>query len=392
MKNVITATRIGRTINLFIGGKLRKKVCDSKETANELYRLILNVKKNVTQEGINKIYAYLNEKTRIAMRCGLETDPDSGEVYLAGFNTPVPQKLVEVIEDYHDNNWNMDSVLNFWKLLMLNPDERVRNDLFGFIGTHDFSITDTGYMIVYKAVAYRDSLSENAELAEFLSNQYLHVKKDWGTSPRKYVVYKDEYGALHITKTATADSWDLETKEVEILGNLAEMYDNLEMLTTPDDAPYTDKWSRQMEIKLGVPVLMPRSDCDSDPARGCSNGLHVGATSYVESYASSGDAVLVCFVNPAHVVAVPNHDNSKMRVTEYFPFALATYENRKIDIVEQSYFESDYTHYEQEELEKMADAVRAKQLPIETAKKADEEDRPMAELEKVIESRLVDLQ
>ena len=96
-----------------------------------------------------------------------------------------------------------------------------------------------------------------------------------------------------------------------------------------------------MVINLGEVVWQERDLCDADPRNSCSNGLHVGATDYVQRFANGSSLILVCYVNPANVVAVPNHDHSKMRVSEYFPFAVAKFEDRKIDIIEQSYFESD---------------------------------------------------
>lgn len=387
---MINATKIGRVINLSIGGKLRKKVCDTPETANEFYSLILKAKENPIKENIDMVLAFLNEKTRIAMSCGLETDPETGEVYMAGFNTPVPMKLVEVAKDYHENGFPLEAIFNFWRLLMLNPDVRVRQSLFDFIETHDFSLTDTGYMVVYKAVYYRDADNDQTKLTEFVSNKFLHVKKDWGCSPRKYVVYLDEEGEHKITKTTTADNWDLETKEVEILGNLANMYDELTMQTVSDeDAPYTDMHTQKMKINIGEPVRMDRTECDADPARDCSYGLHVGATSYVERFGHGSSVVLVCYVNPAHVVAVPDYDHSKMRVSEYFPFAVATYENSKIDIVEQSYFESDYTQYEERELEEMLKAAYKGERPVKTALNSKEDIRPLDELQKIVENRVI---
>jgi hypothetical protein len=397
MKNQMNAVKIGKTINIQINGQLRKKVCDTHETADEIFKFIMSVKDAPSDQDIKKVFAFLNEKTRIAMKCGLETDPDTGEIYLAGFNTPVPMTLVEVIKDYHENNYPMDAILNFWKLLMLNPDKRVRTSLFDFINTHDFVLTDSGYMVVYKAVAYRDDKKQfgNNILSEFITNSYLHVKKDWQTSPRRYVVYRDlDTLKLHITKTKTAENWDLEEKNVDILGNLNEMFENLEDFTVEEeDAPYTDKWSKTMKIKLGETIHMNRNECDSNPERDCSYGLHVGATSYVERFGNSGDAILVCYVNPAHVVAVPDYDHSKIRVSQYFPFALANYENRKIDIIEQKYFESDFTEYEVSELEKMVAKVQEEELPIVTSGKFEDEQetRSMEELEKIIENRLISI-
>jgi hypothetical protein len=81
-----------------------------------------------------------------------------------------------------------------------------------------------------------------------------------------------------------------------------------------------------------------------------------------------------------------------MRVSEYFPFAIASYTDRKIDIIEQAYFESDYCEYEIEKLEEQLDKLRAEELPIETAMNAENEERSMSELMKIIESRLLDIE
>ena len=388
MKNV-NAIRIGNVVNVSIDGKLHKKNCGSPQEADELFRLVQKAKADPSDVNLKGIRCYLNEKLRIAFMAGLETDPDSGEVFLAGFNTPLPMTLVEIVKEYHENNYPLEAIINFWKLLMINPDVRVRTSLFDFITTHDFVLTDAGYMVVYKAVAYKDKVDN--DLAAFVSNQYLHVKKDWGCSPNKYVVYvHPETGEYKITKTETFEGWN---EDIEVVGKLGDLF----MSIFNDEkenkqSVYTDKHTKRMSIELGVPVVMDRTECDSDPAIDCSYGLHVGATKYVEQFGSSGDAVLVCLVNPAHVVAVPNYDHSKMRVAEYFPFAVATYENGKIDIIEQKYFEYDYQAYEAEELERLIANVKANEVPIQSAINAEAEDRPMSELMKILETRLFDIE
>lgn len=395
----INVIKIGNTLNISVSGKLYKKNCKDAKEANDIYKTILEVRENPTDENIKKIRLLLNEKTRIAMLAGMESDPDTGEVFLAGFNTPIPQTLVDVIKEYYDNNYPMDAIINFWKLLMVNPDVRVRTSLFDFITTHDFVLTDKGYMVVYKAV-YRkeDEINkETKEFAEFISNQVLQVKKNWKCSPNKYVVYKLPEGDVKykITKKETADGWDEDDKNIEILGNLGDIFNSIfnADVTEEETVPvYTDMYSQTMTIKLGMPVQMKRKECDSDPAIDCSYGLHCGATEYVERFANyNRSIILACLVNPANVVAVPNYDHSKMRVSEYFPFALATYENGKIDIIEQPYFEDNYCSYEQQELEEAIAKIKANELPYEKAINAEEEERPMSELMKIIESRLVDL-
>jgi hypothetical protein len=245
-------------------------------------------------------------------------------------------------------------------------------------------------MIVYKAVDYRNVQKD--ELSEFISNRHLYVKKTLKEAPKKHVIYKSlTDGEYHLTKVKTFAKWNVVEKNIEYVGNLNEMYNNLEKYCADADAPYTDWYSKTFKIKVGEAVKMLRTDCDADPMQSCSYGLHVGATKYVSRFGHSGGAVLVCYVNPANVVAVPDYDHSKMRVTEFFPFAVATYDGTTIDIVEQKYLESDYKTIEKEELEAMVEKVKAKELPLETAKKAEAETRSFTELQKIIENRLIDL-
>ncbi len=398
MKN-IQAVKIGNVVNISIGGKLHKKNCGSNDEAKELYRLALVARENPSDENIKAIRMYLNEKTRVAFLCGLETDLETGEAFLEGFNTPIPSTLLEVIKEYHENQYPMDAIINFWKLLMVNPDKRVRESLFQFITTHDFVLTDKGYMVVYKAVFRRenDKPADQQVFEEFVANKYLFVKKEWKCSPNKYVVYRDiESNKFDITKLVTAENWDEKERGVEVLGKLGDLYeaiiksDNSE--AGDEQAMYTDMHTQKMAIQLGQPIKMERHECDSDPAVDCSYGLHVGATKYVERFANSDSVILVCLVNPANVVAVPTYDHSKMRVTEYFPYAIATYNDGRIDIVEEQYFEEDYCSYEIEELEAAIAKVKAEELPYQAAQGAIEEERPMSELLKMLETRLVDIE
>jgi len=396
-RNIMTniqGIKIGNVMNLSINGKLHKKNCGTNEEATELYKLVLAARENPSDENIKAIRLFLNEKTRIAYLCGLETDLESGEVFLAGFNTPIPLTLLEVIKEYHENGYPLQAILNFWKLLMINPDQRVRTDLFDFIKVHDFTLTDTGYMLAYKAVAIAQKENGDNVLKEYISDQYLHVKKDWKCNPNKYVVYKDfADNTLKISKFDVVAGWDQKTKNVEVLGKLGELYAAIVSKDNEADEAitYTDKYTHKMEIKLGKPVTQERKECDANYRKDCSVGLHIGSTRYVNSFARNSDVILVCLVNPMNVVAVPEYDHSKMRVCEYFPIGVAKYENGKIEVTEQLYFENDYCTYEQKELEEQIAKLQANELPFEAAINAEKEGRPMSELKKMIESRLIDI-
>ena len=389
--NLINGNKIGTKVNLFINGTLHSKECGTDEGANVFFNEILKVIGDPTDDNVDELYSFLNKNIRIAKMAGFEFDVQSGETFMEGFNTPVPELLVETIEDYLENKFPVESITNFWKLLMANPDHRVREDLFKFIATHDFSLTEKGYMIVYKTVDYMNMVTQ--DVASFVSNAYLRVRKDWDTSPKKYVVYKnftseDEFD-LKLTKKITFGKWDVDSKGVELVGNLDDLQKNLDSLIDEGaSSVFTDLHTHRMEIKLGEPVKMNRGECNADPKVSCSEGLHVGATSYVQSFANTDSVVLVCLVNPMNVMAVPESDHSKMRVCEYYPFALATFEGRKIDIIEQKYFEYDYVSHEEKDLKE----ILSVQYDVrETAKNAPEDTRDYAEYLDILEARVIDL-
>lgn len=388
--NKITGNKIGTKVNLSINGVLHSKDCGNAEGANIFFSKLLEAKNDPTDENVDGLYEFLNKNIRIAKMAGFDYDVQTGETFMEGFNTPVPELLVETIEDYLENKFPVESITNFWKLLMANPDHRVREDLFKFIAEHDFSLTEKGYMIVYKTVDYMNMVTQ--DVASFVSNAYLKVRKDWGTSAAKYVVYKDFSGEdfeLKLTKKVTFNKWDLETKGVEFVGNLNDLQKNLDSLIEDGaSSVFTDLHTHSMEIKLGEAVKFDRSECDADPRVSCSYGLHVGATSYVESFARSESVVLVCLVNPMNVMAVPQYDNSKMRVCEYYPFALATFEDRKIDIIEQKFFEYDYVNIEEKDLNE----ILSVQYDVrDTAMNADEDERDYEEYRSILEARVTDL-
>ena len=391
----IQAVKFGTVVNLSIDGKLQKKICKTSDEANTLFKAILKAKENPTDENLKKIRCLLNEKLRTAMLAGLESDDETNEIFLAGFNTPIPQTLVDVIRDYYENGYPLTAIINFWKLLMINPDKRIREKLFDFIKIHDFVLTDEGYMVVYKAVARKENTEKN-RFAEYISSQVLHVRKDWKCSAKKYVVYKsNDSGEYGIAKVETVENWDEDDKGIEVMGNLDELYKAIFDGVTSDESTvpvYTDKYSHSMTIMLGKPVFMERRDCNGDPAEDCSVGVHCGSTSYVNNYGKDADAILVCYVNPMNVISVPKSECSKMRVCEYYPVAVASYKDGKIDIIEQKYFEDDYVGHEIDAIENMLVKVKAEELPLDNAKKAEPESRPMSELLKIISTRLIDIE
>jgi hypothetical protein len=451
--NQITGSKVGTKINAFINGMLISKDCGTEVVAQNLYKQLLEAKANPTDSNLNKLLGSINANIRIAKVGGFEFDVETGLTYLKGFNTPVPKEIIETIEEYVENGYPTESIVNFWRLLMANPDIRIREDLFKFINQHDFSITDEGYLIVYKTVNYQNKVDN--DLAEIVSNSYIKIKDSWKKSPAKYSVYKEtvttlsgeykdvvvveeydeaydegmsydeffeEYGyepeiqeeeiesrwvenevievSYKVTETDTLSKWIEEgIKEIELLGTLDKMQADIINYNENLKSTYTDKYTQTMRIRLGEAVKMDRKDCNGDPKIECSYGLHVGATKYVERFVTcySSDnksPVLVCLVNPMNVIAVPEYDNSKMRVSEYFPFAKGTvdYENNnKISIIENKYFSSDYVSIEADELDKLIKLAMDGDDIRQTAIGSQNDDRDIEEYIEILKSRVLDL-
>jgi len=83
-------------------------------------------------------------------------------------------------------------------------------------------------------------------------------------------------------------------------------------------ADYTDCYSGTVVNKPGTVNKMPRNKISDDPNKGCHFGFHVGALKYAKSFGGPESRVVICKVNPAHVVCVPyDSSHQKMRICEY---------------------------------------------------------------------------
>lgn len=78
---------------------------------------------------------------------------------------------------------------------------------------------------------------------------------------------------------------------------------------------YTDCHSGKFTNKPGMIHEMPRNEISDDPREACHVGFHVGSYGYATGF---GSRVVVCKVDPEHVVSVPyDQASQKMRVCRY---------------------------------------------------------------------------
>lgn len=84
---------------------------------------------------------------------------------------------------------------------------------------------------------------------------------------------------------------------------------------------WKDIHSGTFDNSIGAVCEMPRNKVDEDSSRTCSAGLHVCSYDYLRYFNSSDadrDRVIICEVNPADVVSIPqDYNNTKMRVCKY---------------------------------------------------------------------------
>lgn len=262
----------------------------------------------------------MRKAKRIADISGLFEYDEDGITYLKGFKHPMPKILVEALLDAHYNpssKYTVDSLVNFWKYLLLNPDKHVRTGLFEWIKTGKFALTEDGNIISYRNVDVKKA-STDKKLQDFISESWTKVKK-WKKSPKNYIIEKTDTNTYNLVEISKA------SENVGYVGNLSELYSDLD--TTEDVTIYTDNYTHTMEIKLGEPVSMERAKCDNDPNSSCSRGLHQKSAAY---RLNLGSEVIVCLVNPYHVVAIPSHDVTKFRTCQYLPVSKAEVVGHKL--------------------------------------------------------------
>lgn len=220
----------------------------------------------------------------------------------------IPSDFVEKILEAEEegNEAELKKFKNFWTLVSLNPDSRVRNNLFWFIRKWDMKITEAGLVVAYRNADIKEESKYSTEYVKNIINSYYQEKYVNGLNPKAIL--------------------NNEGKSLEEIYN--------EIVNEGAGSPvYTDQHSHSTTIKLGQPVRMPREQVDDNQEHSCSSGLHVGAKGWLKNN-YFGAVGLQVLVNPANVVATPTIDQyGKMRTCEYFPVALIDFDENG-DVIE----------------------------------------------------------
>jgi len=401
----IFALRSGLNVTLNIDGATKQFVCADEDESKDLFAKVAQLRSQALAndaEAYDELLDMTDPNYRMKDIAGLTRDND-GNFYLGNYSEPIPTGLMLKIKEYVDLGLSTEPLVNFWKLLMLNPDKHVRQSLFQFAERFSFPITDKGYFIAYKSVAWKGESKKDLALA--IASEYIYKKASGQNTDNIHVYSIDdeivftEIGEGCTYETAddfitaveegserdleevrmkdviaainnggipeeweyneTLDTYYTSTLDVDIVyeGLLSDLYTSIIKGMDFDTPTFTDWHTRKSTIMLGEAVTMPREECDNDPNNTCSSGLHVGAPGYVAGFGgnSKTNYILACLVSPMNVVAVPyDYDFEKMRTCEYLPYAICKLnDDGSIREVDTRYFEEDYTAIEEAKLNKL---------------------------------------
>lgn len=321
--------RTGDKITIFLGTDFYE-VEDTEEN-RELF--IPLAKENKTEELQELLDQNEDEDVRVVLNADdrFERDPESGRIYLAGTERPVPRTLADRIRQSLDEGYPIEAEVNFWKNCLLNPEPSSVDQLWNFTQEHNVPLTHQGLLLCYKKVRtqpyYDTDTGEEIGVANRDGNLILDGP---------------EYDALS--------------------GQMRE-------LALSDEMMFVDIYSGDFNNSVGQIVSMPREDVVNNPNKACAPGLHTASMEYIPHYGTNGnisapegkdsweecslteihdylqsydgDPIVEVLVNPRHVVSVPHdHDHAKIRTCQYFVYGLFNGE-RNESYVPQDYIDRD---------------------------------------------------
>ena len=176
------------------------------ENADEIYAAAQQLRKEDTEDNRERLRNLLDPQYREVVMGDLERD-NMGNLYLEGFNQPLGEGMVSLIEEHHEQDLPTAPFKEFWKRLQLNPNEKAREDFFDYVRDFGLTITDEGYVILYKAVNRNPHADLDNDFVEFVGQEYLkHQMMRSKEAPEDVFVIEDEeeeYAIVEEEETST---------------------------------------------------------------------------------------------------------------------------------------------------------------------------------------------
>ena len=255
-----------------------------------------------------------------ALKSFKDFNVDGYTVYLKGISRSLPQIIVEeflaIIGAYSEMGISNDEIekslpynesyqalKRFFMWCCLNPRAEVAHELYRFLKENSFRITKQGFFVALRNVI---SLCDDTALVDFVSNSYNKIKAIWKKDPSQMNVWKDSNDYLFLQNLEYTGG-----DNMFFVGNLTSLY--LELPEMKNNR-YTDAWTKTFDIRVGVPVNMPISNCNWSTQDCAAAGLHFTADHI--NYVGCGDTSMLILINPMKVVGIGEH---KGRCYEYLP-------------------------------------------------------------------------
>ena len=331
--------RFNSTTSLLAAEKLEIRIIDT---------LTANKKAEVKKEEDKKIIAKAKVKTldkKLKETEQLDTDnskilrkllpkdlfsvSDMGEVTLVNTVTVMPQLLVDKILKFIEQNKSLSPLLNFWKLVLINPNYKIIPKLFDYISRHNLIITPSGCFVTYRMVKSTDR--KNSDGKPIYTSAH--------TGKEDYIIgeiYKldrkdcDDNGARDCSN-------GLHTGSADFIGiKLGDGYNKGEIKTKAQGGGYGTGYDAPDEM-------------------------------FTQKFDNTfGNVAVICIVNPMNVVSVPNSDTRKMRSCELYFAKVTTAEEVLHHLTDEDYliYDTNYTAKQVSELE-----VELAELNIKTKNK-----------------------
>lgn len=313
----------------------------------QLYNLVSDYQADPNDDRRESLVKALTPKSQIVEQFSAINSTNftfsNGRAYLSGTKVPVPEAIAVQLNKYVQEGHDVTSLLNFWALCLLNPNVDARNRFYDYCLEYGATLTPTGHVFLYKNVELVKGLDIDERLTEFIKKVEAEAA---GDAFRDYEVWVHDVMNVYVLREPVFGELPVDASIVGTVGEIDDQIGDKYGLK----AKYTDHHTGLMDIQLGKAVSINRNLCDPDISKSCSIGLHVGSYRYVRHFSNSRSITLGVLVNPANIVALPDYDNSKIRVCEYFPTVLMTRdEDGDWSEIPSAFTEVDYQDYQRDE-------------------------------------------
>lgn len=337
-------------------------VKDKEEQIDHIFDLVMRYRAKPTEELLKEIESNC-DPNRVQHWIGNFVSNRKGEVFYKNTSEKLPVSLIEKINYYTKKGYPIKALENFWLCTLANPDPTARKNVYDFVTRYGLPITDEGYFVAYKRIKtisdHRFDKDVEKAVTKFTKenppyiNSYVVIRREVDVDDPDYDLDDPDDGYFQEPEFYTENQVLVlpihnMKRDDEFIGTLENIYEEI----AGSNQEFVDIYSGTIKQKIGSVVSVDRNQCDPNPNVSCSHGLHAGDYTYVNWYGGNENPVMLVLINPMNVVAVPNHDTSKLRTCEYFIMGFSEMnKNGTIKPIKDMYLPSDYLNYEKESLE-----------------------------------------